>query len=90
VTTGRIGLQVGRNRQLADLERSIGGTGPVLATVIATVFRRRCYGANAPVASGAAPPSPAAYPYQEIRSESRQKKHQNRFPPALPRNSDAR
>jgi ABC-type branched-subunit amino acid transport system substrate-binding protein len=54
VTTGRIDCR-SADRQLADLERSIGGTGPSLATVIAPSSAAAATAPTAPVASGGGP-----------------------------------
>src|SRR6266850_4884344 len=54
VTTGRIDCR-SADRQLADLERSIGGTGPSLATVIAPSPAAAATAPTAPVASGGGP-----------------------------------
>src|SRR5712675_199071 len=55
VTTGRIDCR-SADRQLADLERSIGGTGPSLATVIAPSSAAAATAPTAPVASGGGSP----------------------------------
>src|SRR5258705_12819773 len=55
VTTGRIDCRAA-DRQLADLERSIGGTGPSLAAVIAPSSAAAATAPTAPVAAGGGPP----------------------------------
>jgi branched-chain amino acid transport system substrate-binding protein len=55
VTTGRIDCR-SADRQLADLERSIGGPGPSLAAVIAPSSAAAATAPTAPVASGGGPP----------------------------------
>jgi branched-chain amino acid transport system substrate-binding protein len=55
VTTGRIDCR-SADRQLADLERSIGGTGPSLAAVIAPSSAAAATAPTAPVAAGGGPP----------------------------------
>jgi ABC-type branched-subunit amino acid transport system substrate-binding protein len=54
VTTGRIDCR-SADRQLADLERSIGGTGPSLAAVIAPSSAAAATAPTAPVAVGGPP-----------------------------------
>jgi branched-chain amino acid transport system substrate-binding protein len=54
VTTGRIDCR-SADRQLADLERSIGGTGPSLAAVIAPSSAAAATAPTAPVAIGGPP-----------------------------------
>jgi ABC-type branched-subunit amino acid transport system substrate-binding protein len=54
VTTGRIDCR-SADRQLADLERSIGGTGPSLAAVIAPSSAAAATAPTAPVAVGGSP-----------------------------------
>jgi branched-chain amino acid transport system substrate-binding protein len=54
VTTGRIDCR-SADRQLADLERSIGGTGPSLAAVIAPSSAAAATAPTAPVAAGGPP-----------------------------------
>jgi ABC-type branched-subunit amino acid transport system substrate-binding protein len=54
VTTGRIDCRLA-DRQLADLERSIGGTGPSLAAVIAPSSAAAATAPTAPVAAGGPP-----------------------------------
>jgi branched-chain amino acid transport system substrate-binding protein len=55
VTNGRIDCR-SADRQLADLERSIGGTGPSLAAVIAPSSAAAATAPTAPVASGGGSP----------------------------------
>jgi branched-chain amino acid transport system substrate-binding protein len=55
VTTGRIDCR-SADRQLADLERSIGGPGPSLAAVIAPSSAAAATAPTAPVASGGGSP----------------------------------
>src|SRR5712671_1509121 len=55
VTTGRTDCRLA-DRQLADLERSIGGTGPSLSAVIAPSSAAAATAPTAPVASGGGSP----------------------------------